>query len=373
MKKVHPTDGLDSKSTKNDYQGGKTSKILLAVFTLVGLLSKIGGISPYQVDHANKTIKFEWFSVTTFVSLLCVFIFNLPFMVLPHIFDQFGFDDEEIKQLGSNSTVSLQDLYNKTTTQLIMGGLDYFSNYALFIVPFVLAHLCARPSERIYQMITSPKNEDMMACFNGKAIFTPMICFVLFIIGKSVKVIAYLPPETSSQPFIMFAFLSHFIYSSLGLQFWLATSEFYLYYFFNWHGEFARRVLDTPGTKKLLNGAEELIYLMENIHQAYSLFLLFDFSLMLLYWLIHLYIAYFAYQVPLSFLGSVLIILAELCRVVLLSCTCGGFTDRTEEVIGRLEETRAAAEDGEERRVGRQQARAAVQLLLSCWSWPSIN
>jgi hypothetical protein len=134
-----------------------------------------------------------------------------------------------------------------------------------------------------------------------------------------------------------------------------------------------KQLLDTPGTKKLLNGAEELIYLMENMQQAYSLFLLFDLSLMLLYWLIHLYKAYLTYQYPLFFIASVLIILAELWRVVLLSCTCGGFTDRTEEVIGRLEEARAAARDGEERRVGPQQAGAAVQLLLSCWSWPYIG
>ena len=96
----------------------------------------------------------------------------------------------------------------------------------------------------------------------------------------------------------------------------------------------------------------QLIIFMDSFQQCYGVFLLVDLTLMFLYWLIHLYNAYFTFQEsPLAASGSVLIILAELWRVLLLSEACHQFTMEANKVIMKLEEIKGFMRNYNKRKV----------------------
>ena len=91
---------------------------------------------------------------------------------------------------------------------------------------------------------------------------------------------------------------------------------------------------------------------MDSFHNCFGVFLLVDLSLMFFYWLLHLYDAYFTFQEgPLAAAGSVLIISAELWRVVLISEAGEKFTEKTTEVVRRLEDMKVTMIDKEDRQV----------------------
>jgi hypothetical protein len=352
MKEVRAADGLGS---INDNNGTPTSKILVAFFAVISMLSNILGMWPIQYDKVHKTLTFKILSCKSLVSLFCLIFFNLPFMVLPLISLYGGFVMDEFQQRASdNGTVRLQNsTVDYYTTQMIVWSMENFSNYSLFILPFAVSPIVTKPLEMIFKIATSQKNQQLSNKLNGKILVFPMIGFVFFVIGKSLvalEMVLY----AGGLPLTTFTFVSYFVFSSLGLQFWLAVQEFWVYYVFNWHGAFVRKLLDTRGQENLLMDTVELLTIMENMHKATGILLLVDLSLMLFYWLIHLYSAYvyLQYSYMIAFFGSVLTVLAELSRVALLSCTCGKFTERTEEVIMRLRETWATTENETERRVG---------------------
>ena len=71
----------------------------------------------------------------------------------------------------------------------------------------------------------------------------------------------------------------------------------------------------------------DLIEIMKHFQQCYGLFLLVDLTIMLFYWLTHCYMAYVAFHTSaLSFLGSLLVVVAELLRVIAISNTCEHLT-----------------------------------------------
>merc|ERR550517_263546 len=91
---------------------------------------------------------------------------------------------------------------------------------------------------------------------------------------------------------------------------------------------------------------------METIQKGGGIFILIDITLMLIYWLLHLYHAYFTFQEgPLPASASALIILAEFSRVFLLSDTSTKFTADAENVIARLEDEKTVAEEEHDKQV----------------------
>merc|ERR550517_356077 len=91
---------------------------------------------------------------------------------------------------------------------------------------------------------------------------------------------------------------------------------------------------------------------METIQKGGGIFILIDITLMLIYWLLHLYHAYFTFQeglLPAS--ASALIILAEFSRVFLLSDTSTKFTSDAEALIARLEDEKTLPEKEHDKQV----------------------
>jgi hypothetical protein len=70
--------------------------------------------------------------------------------------------------------------------------------------------------------------------------------------------------------------------------------------------------------------------------------LLLDFSFMMLFWILHLFQIYLMVHLQLSFsaLGSFLIVLAELWKVLMITNECQAFEDNTKKLIDNIKEAK---------------------------------
>ena len=123
----------------------------------------------------------------------------------------------------------------------------------------------------------------------------------------------------------------------LSLHFLLAMYEQYLYQSCNLFQVMAQLTLNTYDRTTMFARAKMLPCLMEALQRGFGFFILVDITLMLIYWLLHLYHAYFTFQVRIQnlllflvslsqegivpALASALVILAEFSRVFMLSDT----------------------------------------------------
>merc|ERR1712062_131952 len=130
-----------------------------------------------------------------------------------------------------------------------------------------------------------------------------------------------------------------FLLTHLPLHFLLAVFENYLYQNFNMFHVMCSWTLSSESEDGPLKRAQILPDVMEGIQGGFGFFLLIDLTLMLCFWLLHTYFAYFTFQdglLPTT--ASVLMILAEFSRVFFLSYASSKYTDNAETVIGRLED-----------------------------------
>ena len=222
-----------------------------------------------------------------------------------------------------------------------------------YVLPFLFAYSMAKPLEKMIKIAKA--EQKVMSKRNLSQIAKPIIAFICFIVGGFLQTISLLLslerqyPGYTQLPLHVYSIVGVSFLSSLGLQFCLSVYEFYFYTAANNFYDLARNVFSLDGH---FQHVRQLIVFMDSFQQCYGVFLLVDLTLMFLYWLIHLYNAYFTFQEsPLAASGSVLIILAELWRVFLLSEACHQFTKEADKVIMKLEEIRATMKSHEEGKV----------------------
>ena len=207
------------------------------------------------------------------------------------------------------------------------------------------------------QIIQRPQNKELALGNSGLAqSVRPFVSFVLFGIGKFFLTISMLllndmaAPGYVAKPINMYNMIGGIMLSPLGLHFFLAYQEFVFYSFCSYYRAFAKRVLESSDEEQIFSptkssarteqnqktvvydgqghnlhgNLDELIDTMKNMTETFGPFLLQNFSLMLLYWLLHSYsLFYFVIQTfgtlsisnptvvaltYLEFAGSVLII-----------------------------------------------------------------
>ena len=208
------------------------------------------------------------------------------------------------------------------------------------------------------QIISRPQNKALAHRSSGLAqSVRPFVGFFLFCIGKLLIAVSILnmfemaTPGYLAKPFTVYNQIGGILLSPLGLHFFLAYQEFVFYSFCSYYRTFAKRVLETTEEEQkstrtqpittaegqnnmhvydplreahLHSNLKELIDTMKNMTETFGPFLLQNFSLMLLYWLLHSYcLCYFVIQTIgelsisnptlmalncLQFLGAVLII-----------------------------------------------------------------
>ena len=194
-------------------------------------------------------------------------------------------------------------------------------------MPFILAHASAKPLSRLTQILSRPQNQEL-ALGSGLAeilgnsgleeIFRSFVGFFVFCFGKLLLTASVLAancmamPNYKEKPFSIYSILGVLFLPTLGLHFFLAYQEFVFYSFCSYYQTFSKRVMESSGDqptltrpktaeqnqivrynpperKTLHNNLEELIEIMKNMIETFGPFLLQNFSLMLLFWILHIY------------------------------------------------------------------------------------
>ena len=188
------------------------------------------------------------------------------------------------------------------------------------------------PLSRLMQTLAKPEHRDLITKSSGFAeILRPFVGFSLFCIGKLLFAMTfaimlkklYLQNFTS-QPYSMYLLYSFLFLSPLGLHFFMAYQEFSFYTFCSFYRKCVNRVLETvKGQPKdtrialnrnkedgkeekntiavhdihrgtLYDDLKELVELMKNMTETFGPFLLQNLTLMLLFWLLHVYCLVYA-------------------------------------------------------------------------------
>jgi hypothetical protein len=262
--------------------------------------------------------------------------------------------DDQLIQANANG------IYENKILTILKNTEIFFGAFLYLILPFAVCNTIVNPLNNLWQIVANPENELRgTTWFTSLTTIRPIISFILFLLGSSFKTLGYFEhlhdnsPDRVNSPITVFTRICYFSASQLGLQFFLVVYEFYFYYWTNVCSMISKNVLKSLTTKELFHQTSVFIDLLENFQDAYGLFLLADLTIMLLYWLEDLFTSYFTFQTNLmAASGSVIIICAELHRVVSLSLACDTLTRSAWEVIRKLEKANVDIDDRRDSKVG---------------------
>jgi len=277
----------------------ETSWFLRMIRTMIITFLKWTGLVPFSFCFETKTIGFKMISWKTLFYFMRLIVFTFPFIILPFIFSVFGFVEEGALLASKNST---SDSFVSSVPSAIVTNIGTYANLLVYVLPFIFAHFLVKPIENIYRIQSAQHNLTLDLGKSGAiAAVIPLLCFALFFLGKAVQVTSYLSywyntEDFSKYPFFFYTFLCKKLFIDFPLGFLLATHEYFLYQIILTYKVFAARILQTEEANLLLARTRELTVFMENFQNGYGFFLLVDLTLMLLYWLLHTFKAYFTFQ-----------------------------------------------------------------------------
>ena len=170
-----------------------------------------------------------------------------------------------------------------------------------------------QPMNRLTKMGTKAYHQELTSNLTGwKELTWPFVAFVLFLVGRVLSLVAFigtfeiLLPGLTEKPFTMYIIIATFFFAPLGLQFFLAFQEFVFYSFSTYQAAFANLVLEMRKMSSKSDLTNEIMVLpkpglsfheavldlrdmTESMTQMFGPFLLQNLTLMLVYWLLHLY------------------------------------------------------------------------------------
>ena len=170
-----------------------------------------------------------------------------------------------------------------------------------------------QPMNRLTKMGTKAYHQELTSNLTGwKELTWPFVAFVLFLVGRVLSLVAFigtfeiLLPGLTEKPFTMYILIATFFFAPLGLQFFLAFQEFVFYSFSTYQAAFANLVLEMRKMSSKSDLTNEIMVLpkpglsfheavldlrdmTESMTQMFGPFLLQNLTLMLVYWLLHLY------------------------------------------------------------------------------------
>jgi hypothetical protein len=313
-----------------------------AILYIVSTLGKVFGQYAMNVDKITEKMEFKLFSCKSLLTLIKLLVFSLPFTMVPSVFHFWGLIDEEWENFVESNNITCGKPESQKTREIVT-WVDYISNFSYYVLPFLFAYYMTEPLDNINQI--SKKERKFMKRKSIAQLIPPIVAFILYALGSFLQTTAHVLaieaecPGFSHLPLNVYSMYGRFVLSSLGLQFLLSSYEFYFYRFCHDHNEMVDNLMKTTRKEDIFIKVKNIMIFMENFQHCFGIFLLFDLSLMFLYWLIHLYRAYFTFQESsLAASGSVLIILAELWRVVLISNACENFTEKVNRVIRKYKD-----------------------------------
>ena len=186
-----------------------------------------------------------------------------------------------------------------------------------FSLPFISAQAMAQPLNRLTKISMKPHHQELTSDLTGwKELTRPFVAFVLFLVGKLLSVISFIStfeillPGLTEKPFTMYITIAAFVLAPLGLQFFLTFQEFVFYSFSTWQEAFVNLVLEMSKRRPNHSNKSDLTNqviimpkpgssfheaildlrdMMASMTQIFGPFLLQNLTLMLIYWLLHLY------------------------------------------------------------------------------------
>lgn len=336
MRQVKPAfDKESQKGTGFEHVSGYSRYLFMFIVKLILWT----GLVPLKMGGSTKMYEFKLFSISSLFAFVRLLIVTFPVLILPLIFIFGGFTKQEYEeQTGERFYMEftypgLQQLYQA----------EFYINFLVYVLPSAFAFVSVEHVNESYNLMVEFKNmmimEDQPSFVNVKYVLLPIMCFLLFALGKLLNVIQIYTTMDSihfSLYINMYTNICFFLLVHLPLHFMLAVYENYLYQSFNMFQVMCSWTLNAKDKSALLARANMLPGVMEAIQRGFGFFILVDITLMLIYWLLHLYHAYFTFQVTLSIgkicmylnhiqdglfpaSASALIILAEFSRVFLLS------------------------------------------------------
>ena len=153
------------------------------------LVSRFSGLIAIQKDKSGP-FKFKLFSWAPLFTLIRLIVFSFPFVVLPYIIYAGGFKEEELNtfvhSLGINTTAGNFMKPNKDKTRNIICYISYFSNYTLYMLPFLFAQFMTAPLNKMTGIAKAEENASNKKhpCFN--------LGFMFFVLGTVLEAVAAL-------------------------------------------------------------------------------------------------------------------------------------------------------------------------------------
>ena len=258
------------------------------------------GLFPIKIDtQTGSLVDFKLISLSSVFTFVRLFIFNFPFLILPLILHYGGPAKKEYEAFTGKNFTSEYPVPS-------VGAIYEVENYLAFLVYILPLALSSVQSKHFNKMvdifmdfINSFAMEEKPQMVNVKHVLLPLMGFLLFTFGKLLNLVHVLIeidlPILSINVFCTtcYIFLSH-----LPLHLLLAVHEHFLYQELDmFHAMCSWTRNANNGNKILIQRAKVLPDLMEAIQGAFGLFFLVDITLMLVYWLLHTYHAYFTLQV----------------------------------------------------------------------------
>ena len=286
------------------------------------------------------TVDFKLFSVSSLLSSLRLLFFTFPFTILPEILYYGGPAQREYERATGKNYTNYQvvGLFELCLT-------EYCLSFLIYILPLAFSYSAIENTKKTVRCFTEFQNMFVMderpRLIILEQVLFPLVGFLLFAVGKLLNLV-YMVKIIDHPGFylIRYIYTCNLFLTHLPLHFLLAIHENYLYQFFNLFHEMCSWTLRATVHEGTLPRAKILPEAMGAFQGAFGFFLLVDITLMLIYWLLHTYHAYFAFQVILkgmnNFLvikfhsscfqesvlpatGTALIILAEFSRIFLLT------------------------------------------------------
>lgn len=328
-------------------------------FGFVGICATTLGIFPIKWNKSANTHSFKLLSFSSLFAFFRLVISNFPFSILPVIFLLGGISNEEYQKfvVSTNGTANgTERMHDYGSIMYIVNYVEHSLNLLYFILPFLFAYNMVKPWSKFNEIFT--ENDELKKSQNYVSAIPPLLGFFVFLIGKAMVCLEYLLlyarlfPNFSQMPITQFTVVSYFLMSPLGLQFLLSVYEFFFYMCLKMFNIFSTIYLEVVEKSEIFLLTEKLICMIDSFKNTFRFFLLVDLTLMMLYWIIHLYNTFSEFKLGLiiSGLGSVLIIMAEFLRLMFLTTACSKFTERIDQIINKLEELKSTLGD-EDRRV----------------------
>ena len=277
-------------------------------FVVLTTLLNWSGFVPFNINRETRTLEFKLISFSSIFAFVRLFILMSPTFVLHLILRLGGPAEKEYEEVtGKNYTgfeIPVKGLY-----ELFM--VEYGISFLIFVLPSAFAFVSAKHMNKMFHCQTDfirrfVIKEERPEFINKKYVLFPILGFLLFAVGKSLYLTELLirwdQPGLYCARYINTCF---FVLTHLPLHFLLAVFENYLYQNLNMFHVMCSWTLSSKDQDGPLERAKILPDVMEVIQGGFGFFLLVDLTLMLCFWLLHTYFAYFAFQVKIKIIKRV--------------------------------------------------------------------